>query len=66
MELRQKLFIANQWYSDQYSLLDSGDGRKLERFGTQTVIRPDPQAFWPADRPVDRWQADAEFDAKSG
>jgi 23S rRNA (cytosine1962-C5)-methyltransferase len=29
-----------------YALLDSGDGRKLERFGTVVVDRPEPQALW--------------------
>lgn len=66
MELRQTLFLADQWDDDQYALLDSGDGHKLERFGSQTVIRPDPQAFWPPASPVESWQADARFDAKSG
>jgi 23S rRNA (cytosine1962-C5)-methyltransferase len=28
-----------------YALLDSGDGRKLERFGSVTVDRPEPQAL---------------------
>ncbi len=30
-----------------YELLDSGDGAKLERYGSVTVSRPDPQALWP-------------------
>lgn len=29
-----------------YSLIDSGDGRKLERFGKTILNRPDPQAIW--------------------
>lgn len=29
-----------------YALLDSGGGRKLERFGTIVVDRPEPQALW--------------------
>lgn len=29
-----------------YALLDSGDGRKLERFGPIIVDRPEPQALW--------------------
>lgn len=29
-----------------YALLDSGGGRKLERFGTIIVDRPEPQALW--------------------
>ena len=66
MQYTPTLFLADQWDPDQYALLDSGDGRKWERFGTQTVIRPDPQAFWPPAKPVDTWIADARFDAKSG
>ncbi len=66
MDMKQTLFLADQWDSDQYALLDSGDGYKWERFGSQTVIRPDPQAFWPAASPIDTWTADARFDAKSG
>jgi len=29
-----------------YSLLDSGNGEKLETFGGYTIIRPDPRAIW--------------------
>ncbi|MES2273346.1 MAG: class I SAM-dependent methyltransferase, partial [Chlamydiota bacterium] len=32
--------------TNQYVLLDSGDGQKLERFGSYTLIRPCPQAVW--------------------
>ena len=55
------LLKADDW--QDYQLLDSGDGRKLERFGAQTVNRPDPQAFWAPATPVDSWKADAVFDA---
>ena len=47
---------------DDYALLDSGNGRKLERFGTLTLDRPEEQAMWPPrlDRSV--WEtADATF-----
>lgn len=30
-----------------YALIDSGGEAKLERFGNQVVVRPDPQALWP-------------------
>ena len=66
MQLDTTLFLADQWAPDQYALLDSGEGQKLERFGDQTIIRPDPQAFWLPVRAVSSWQADARFDAKSG
>ncbi|MEM7459551.1 MAG: class I SAM-dependent methyltransferase [Pseudomonadota bacterium] len=66
MQLKPTLFRADQWADDQYALLDSGDGHKLECFGAQTVIRPDPQAFWSPAQPIEDWQADAKFDAKAG
>lgn len=45
----------------QYELLDSGDGRKLERFGELVLDRPDPQALWKKGLP-EQWQkADAQF-----
>ena len=56
---------------DDYRLLDSGAGRKLERFGRIVVDRPEPQAMWQRRRPADQWaKADAVFsgeeDAESG
>jgi 23S rRNA (cytosine1962-C5)-methyltransferase len=41
------LLTADGWAD--YALLDSGGGRKLERYGPHSVIRPEPQAIW---RPV--------------
>ena len=29
-----------------YQLLDCGDGRKLEKFGPYTLIRPEAEAIW--------------------
>jgi 23S rRNA (cytosine1962-C5)-methyltransferase len=31
---------------NDYSLIDSGYGRKLERFGPYLFSRPEPQALW--------------------
>lgn len=42
-----------------YGLVDSGHGRKLERYGAYRVIRPEPQAMW-APASAD-WDAHAEF-----
>jgi 23S rRNA (cytosine1962-C5)-methyltransferase len=45
----------------QYELIDSGVGRKLERFGTLILDRPDPQALWHKKSP-DAWvDAHAQF-----
>ena len=42
-----------------YGLIDSGDGRKLERYGRFRFIRPDVQALWAPATPD--WRADGEF-----
>jgi 23S rRNA (cytosine1962-C5)-methyltransferase len=62
MKTATRLLIAEGW--PDYALLDSGDLMKLERFGSQRIIRPDPQAFWTPARPVDTWRADAAFSSK--
>ncbi len=46
-----------------YALLDSGGGRKLERYGRVTVVRPEPQCFWAPRLPAAVWEAaNAVFD----
>ena len=46
-----------------YALLDSGDGRKLERYGAVKVVRPDPQCWWSPRLDAASWAAaDAVFD----
>jgi 23S rRNA (cytosine1962-C5)-methyltransferase len=48
---------------EEYRLLDSGHGRKLERFGKVVTDRPEPQAMWsPKLAPATWKQADAVFD----
>lgn len=48
-----------------YALLDTGNARKLERFGSIKLVRPEPQALWRSSLPADAWDgADAFFDAK--
>ncbi len=48
-----------------YALLDSGAGRKLERFGDIVVDRPEPQALWQRSGPDKLWQsAHAVFSGK--
>lgn len=45
-----------------YALVDSGQGRKLERYGRHTVVRPEPQCVW-EPRNADAFdRADALFD----
>jgi len=55
MELRT--LIGEPWAD--YGLIDSGNGRKLERYGRFRFIRPEGQALWAPAR--DDWRAHAEF-----
>ena len=53
------MWTSNHW--QDYELLDCGGGRRLERWGKQILVRPDPQAIWqPEGSPL--WQkADAVY-----
>jgi 23S rRNA (cytosine1962-C5)-methyltransferase len=52
---------------DDYELIDSGDGRKLERFGRYTLARPCSQAMWRPQLDEAQWhRADASFDREDG
>lgn len=51
---------------NEYALLDSGHGRKLERFGPITLDRPCAQAVWHPQRPELWSSADAQFSRKEG
>jgi 23S rRNA (cytosine1962-C5)-methyltransferase len=48
---------------DDYALIDSGGGRKLERYGAYRVVRPEPQCLWTPAIDASAWEAaDAVFD----
>lgn len=49
--------IGEPW--SDYGLIDSGNGRKLERYGRYRFIRPEAQALWPPA--TEDWKADGEF-----
>lgn len=52
--------IADDWRD--YALIDSGAGKKLERFGPYTFMRPEPQALWSPRLGDEEWaRADAAF-----
>ena len=51
----------------KYELLDSGAGRKLERFGDYVLDRPCSQAVWRPSLPADVWRkADGFFTREDG
>ena len=52
---------------DKYSLLDSGDQQKLERFGEYVIVRPCSQALWKPMLAKEVWdRADAFFSRDGG
>lgn len=64
IDIKQQLLLPSPW--SDYELLDSGHGKRLERFGKYTIIRPDPQCLWKPSLPQSEWEkSDAEF-AQSG
>jgi len=59
------MHLAEHWRD--YTLLDAGGGEKLEKWGDVTVIRPDPQAFWPRSDKADWSNPDMYYHrSKSG
>jgi 23S rRNA (cytosine1962-C5)-methyltransferase len=56
--------LAQGW--KDYSLLDAGDGMKLERWADWILARPDPQALWPPAGPWKGWHAWYHRSAQGG
>jgi 23S rRNA (cytosine1962-C5)-methyltransferase len=55
--MKLETLVGEPWAD--YGLVDSGHGRKLERYGRFRFIRPEPQAMWAPAKPD--WRATAEF-----
>ena len=53
-------FLESSHWQD-YALLDSGDGLKLERFGKYNFVRPESQAMWKRSLDSEWKQAHAVF-----
>jgi 23S rRNA (cytosine1962-C5)-methyltransferase len=54
----QPVVLAGEAWGD-YGLVDSGHGRKFERYGPYRFIRPEPQAMWTPR--LAEWDAHGEF-----
>jgi 23S rRNA (cytosine1962-C5)-methyltransferase len=55
-----QISVSDQW--KDYELIDSGEGMKLERFGSYTFARPEAQAIWKKALPESTWKkASASF-----
>lgn len=64
MPPRRKITILEMSGFADYALLDSGHGRKLERFGAIVLDRPEAQALWSPGLPRAAWgKAHAVFSA---
>jgi 23S rRNA (cytosine1962-C5)-methyltransferase len=48
------MWVSDKW--TDYELLDASGGEKLERWGRQILLRPDPQAIWETERVDPRWK----------
>lgn len=48
------MWIAKNF--DDYSVIDCGNGEKLERWGDYYLVRPEPQAIWTSPRTNPRWK----------
>ena len=55
--------IAENW--QEYEVIDTGDGMKLERWGDFILSRPDPQVIWKPSRPELWAKADAVYNRSS-
>lgn len=42
-------------YWKDYELVDSGEGEKLERYGSYYLARPEPKAIWARTLPLSEW-----------
>ena len=57
------MIVAKEW--KDYTVIDTGDGMKLERWGDVMLSRPDPQVIWPKSRPCQWQNADAVYSRSS-
>ena len=55
--------VAGGWRD--FAVLDAGGGEKLERWGKVTLIRPDPQVLWQAEKGPAWQKADACYHRSS-
>lgn len=48
------MWIANQW--EDYEVIDTSGGEKLERWGEYILVRPDPQVIWDTPKKHRGWK----------
>jgi len=56
--------VADKW--QEYKIIDTSSGDKLESWGGVTLVRPDPQIIWKTPKKTDMWEkADAVYHRSS-
>ena len=59
------MWKADKW--EDYALLDTSDGKRLERWGRYVLCRPDPQVIWKNVKESPMWKkADAVYEREGG
>ena len=48
------MWIADKW--NDYEVIDTSEGEKLERWGKYILLRPDPQVIWSTPKTADEWK----------
>ena len=48
------MWIADNW--NDYEVLDTSQGEKLERWGDYLLVRPDPQVIWDTPKQLPGWK----------
>ncbi|HWZ22231.1 MAG TPA: class I SAM-dependent methyltransferase, partial [Cytophagaceae bacterium] len=61
------LFLKPEYFTD-YELIDCGNYKKLEKFGTFILSRPEPQAVWDMSLSENEWNklSNADFRKETG
>ena len=58
------MWVSSDW--EDFSVLDCGDGEKVENWGKYVLVRPDPQAIWKKSNNTKNWtSADAIYSRSS-
>lgn len=56
--------LANDW--KDYTVLATGDGEKLERWGDYILLRPDPQVIWHSQKSLTKEKLDGHYLREEG
>ena len=49
------MWLADQW--NEYEVIDTSGGEKLERWGDYILVRPDPQVIWNTPKTLPAWKS---------